>query len=317
MSQENTTPSLALQTDFEPRINRVYGWKRDLPSHQENFLLVAHPSVIKTFPKQKFLTNLPPVYDQGQLGSCTANALAAAFEYEQKQQNLQDFMPSRLFIYYNERNLEGSVPYDSGAALSDGIKSLTALGVCPESMCPYDISEFATKPSSGAYVIAIEHQILASKRVPLSIDGFKTMINMGYPVAFGFTVYESFETSEVAKSGIMKMPKLHEKALGGHAVLCIGYDDTKTDGNIKGFLKVRNSWGSTWGNQGYFYMPYDYITKLGLVSDPWVITKNEAPMVKLNKELTKSIETISAKVINFISGIFHHENSTKLTPFKS
>ncbi len=276
-----------------PTQQRVYGWVRDLPSHQENFLLVAHPSVAKKFPKQKFLSSeyLPPVYDQGQLGSCTANALAAIFEYEQKQQGLEDFMPSRLFIYYNERELEGTISIDNGAAISDGIKALTTLGVCSETIWPYDTSKFADKPPTEAFTVASDHQILASRRVPVSIEGFKTMINMGYPVAFGFTVYASFENQQTATTGIMKLPGQHEQNLGGHAVVCVGYSDTMKshDGKTVGFLKVRNSWGNSWGQAGYFFMPYAYVSQLNLVSDMWVITKNEAPLVKLNKEMSEPV----------------------------
>jgi C1A family cysteine protease len=279
---------------------RTYGWVRDLPSNDDNFLLVAHPS--KKFPSKKFLGNLPPVYDQGQLGSCTANALAGAFQYEQRLQNLPDFVPSRLFIYYNERKIENTITIDSGASLSDGIKSLNDSGVCPESSWPYQIEKFTEEPSVSLYKMASSHQVLASKRVPISVNGFKTMINMGYPVAFGFTVYESFESQEVANSGIMPMPKKNEQVLGGHAVLCVGYDDTMKshDGKTTGFLKVRNSWGSQWGKQGYFYMPYDYINQY-YMSDLWVITKNEGMMVKMNKELSTDNSSIKEKIMNIFT----------------
>ncbi len=273
-------------------VKRVYGWKRDLPSHHDNFLLTAHPTVSATFPKQKFLGGLPPVYDQGQLGSCTANALAGAFEFEQLKQGLQDFIPSRLFIYYNERKVEGTVEIDSGAALSDGIRVLTTQGVCKETTWPYDISKFTVVPSSVAFKEGSDHQILASKRVPVSIDGFKTMINMGYPIAFGFTVFQYMESEQMALTGVLKMPGPREQPLGGHAVVCVGYSDTmkSADGRTIGYLKIRNSWGSDWaGQHGYFWMPYSYVNA-GLCSDAWVITKNEATLVKLNKEMSGVIK---------------------------
>ncbi len=275
-------------------VKRIYGWKRDLPSHHDNFLMVANPITVANFPKQKFLSGLPPIYDQGQLGSCTANALAGVFEFEQMKQGLSDFMPSRLFIYYNERKIEGTIGTDSGASLSDGIRVLTTLGVCKETTWPYDVTKLTLTPSSVAFVEGSNHQILASKRVPMSIDGFKTMINMGYPIAFGFTVFSYMESQQMSTTGILKMPGPSEQSIGGHAVVCVGYSDTmkSTDGKHIGYLKVRNSWGPNWGieangSKGYFWMPYTYIN---LCSDAWVITKNEATMVKLNKEMSEPVK---------------------------
>jgi len=268
-------------------IKRVYGWKRDLPSHHDNFLMVANPFVVSTFPKEKFLTGLPPVYDQGSLGSCTANALGSIFEFEQTEQGLPDFMPSRLFIYYNERKIEGTIEVDAGAMLSDGIRALTDFGVCSETTWPYDIRKFSQVPSTDAFKEASDHQILASRRVPMSINGFKTMINMGYPVAFGFTVFSHMESNEMATTGILKLPGPREQALGGHAVACIGYSDImeSPDKSTVGYLLIRNSWGKSWGKDGNFWMPYDYVNS-HLCSDGWVITENEGEMVKLNKQFS-------------------------------
>jgi C1A family cysteine protease len=276
-----------VQTEQPPR--RVYGWKPSLPSHRDNFLMEAHPTVVARFPKIKFLDKLPPIYDQGQLGSCTANALAGIFEFEQNKQGLSDFMPSRLFIYYNERALQGTVSSDSGASLDEGIQTLTTKGVCPETTWPYNISEFTIIPSVTAYSDATSHKILASKKVPVSINGFKTIINMGYPVAFGFTVFSYMESQQMANTGILQLPAHNEQPLGGHAVVCVGYSDTMTSGGHTGFLRVRNSWGSSWGQQGYFFMPYDYV-KAGLCDDLVVITQNEATMLHENKKMSESVE---------------------------
>jgi len=289
----------------EESIKRVYGWVPDLPSTNNNFLLTAHSTVIRKFPPKMSLTNLPPVYDQGQLGSCTANALGGAFEYEQIKQGLADFMPSRLFIYYNERKLEDNIPYDTGASICDGIKTLTKDGVCPEQLCPYDIEEFATCPSENAYKVALDHQISSSMRVQPNINAFKTIINMKLPIVFGFTVYSSFESQEVAKSGMMPLPINSEKVLGGHAVICVGYDDTlkSADKTTVGYLKIRNSWGPNWGQQGYFWMPYAFVDKMKLVSDSWAIMKNEEPL-KLNKMMSKpEHENILNKLKNFVKKI--------------
>jgi C1A family cysteine protease len=283
-------------TDNPLHVSKIYGWKRDLPVHIDNYLQVAHPTVAAKFPPSKYLSSsfLPPIYDQGQLGSCTANALSGAFEFEQKKEGLDDFMPSRLFLYYNERVLEGTVNTDSGAALSDGIKVLTNTGICPESNWPYDITKFSTMPPALDFVYAKTHKILGSKPVPVNIIGFKTMINMGYPVVFGFTVYESFENQQTATTGIMQMPVAGEQVLGGHAIVCVGYSDTMKshDGKTVGYLKCRNSWGTSWGSPqspGYFWMPYNYM-KAGLLSDAWVITQNEATLVNENKKMAEEVK---------------------------
>jgi C1A family cysteine protease len=291
-----TSPLEPITSPLEPKeekkILRSYGFKPDLPlsSKDKNLMLTAHSSVRRRFPKKLELINLPPVYDQGALGSCTSQSLSAAFQYEQRRQNLPDYMPSRLFIYYNERSLEGTINIDSGAALSDGIKSMTNLGVASEEKCPYIIEKFAEKPSDEAYRFALDHQVIKSSRVNMTVNDFKTMINLNVPIAFGFTVYESFEDQETARTGIMKVPDTtKEECLGGHAVLCIGYDDLKTSADKKtvGYLKVRNSWGSSWGSGGYFYMPYDVI-KNGLACDGWAIMQNESTM-RLNRQMSEPI----------------------------
>ena len=209
--------------------------------------------------------NCPPVYDQGDLGSCTANAIGAAIEFDQIKQGMQPWVPSRLFIYYNERVVEGTVNEDAGAEIRDGIKVVNSQGVCPELNWPYNPSQFTTKPILECYDIAKQHPAVLYHSVNQDLHSLQQVLASGFPVVFGFTVYESFESDVVAKTGIMGMPKRHEQTLGGHAVLCVGYDNAKKQ------MIVRNSWGPTWGDQGYFHMPFDYITDKKLASDFWVI----------------------------------------------
>jgi C1A family cysteine protease len=189
----------------------------------------------------------PAVYNQGRLGSCTANAIGAAFEFELRKQNpASDFMPSRLFIYYNERVIENTVPMDCGASLRDGIKSVHHQGVCPEAEWPYDIGKFADTPPDPCYADALNHQVLSYSRIPRTLD-------------------ESFESPAVATTGEMDMPKEGEAMIGGHAVLAVGYADSS-----KRFI-IRNSWGAAWGKAGYFTMPYDYLLNANLSDDFWTI----------------------------------------------
>ncbi len=252
-----------------------YGWLPDLPDHRD--LTYAAPAKIlaKLPPKMDLRKNCPPVYDQGQLGSCTANAIGGAFEFELNKQKAPDFMPSRLFIYYNERAIENTVNSDSGAQIRDGIKTVNKLGVCPEKIWPYNTSEFTQKPHAVCYTDALKHQVISYQRIITDINHMKGCLAEGYPFVFGFTVYESFESSAVAQTGIVNLPQKKEKVLGGHAVMAAGYDDAS-----QRFI-VRNSWGINWGQSGYFTMPYAYLTNPNLADDFWTIRLVEVnPAVK-------------------------------------
>jgi C1A family cysteine protease len=208
----------------------------------------------------------PPIVDQGELGSCTANAIAGALEFDQMKQKLVDvFPPSRLFIYYNERVIEGTVNEDSGAMIRDGIKTVSKEGAPHEPLWPYDISKFKVKPSAAAYKDGAKHPAILYQRLNQTVDQLKGCLASGFPFVFGFSVYESFETQVVAKTGKVPMPKPKEKQLGGHAVLAVGYDDAQ-----RRFI-VRNSWGVGWGLKGYFTIPYDYLTNANLADDFWTI----------------------------------------------
>jgi C1A family cysteine protease len=249
-------------TRKEEAIVRKYTWKPQLPDHRDytiSFTATSLPALVDLRSK------MPVVYDQGNLGSCTANAIAAGVEYERLKQKEKDFIPSRLFIYYNERVMEGTVNYDAGAMIRDGIKSVNQQGVCPETEWPYTISKYRTKPSTKCYTDALLSKVLSYSAVTQTLDQLKAALAAGTPFIFGFTVYDSFESNTVATTGIVPMPLPGNYVLGGHAVIAVGYDDSK-----KMFI-VRNSWGTSWGLKGYFYMPYAYVTSPNLASDFWTI----------------------------------------------
>lgn len=231
---------------------------------------VKDPSAL---PKKVDLrSQLSPVVDQGQLGSCTANAIGAGLmEYLEKKQlrnDTKDFVSlSRLFLYYQERKLEGTINSDSGAQLRDGMKVVHKIGVCPETDDPYDISKFTNTPSKKAEKDAPAHRIDEYHRVS-SLHTLKAALAEGHPVVIGMIVFESFEGESAQENGFIPTPKHGEQELGGHALLAAGYDDTlEHDGN-KGYLIVRNSWGDAWGDKGYCYIPYDFVA-LGLITDMW------------------------------------------------
>ena len=257
--------------ELRPRRIKRYGWVPDIPDARDLMFSAAEP-VLRALPRSVDLRpQLPAVYDQGELGSCTANAIAAAFEYVQLKEGLPDFMPSRLFVYYNERVLEGTVGEDSGAMIRDGIKSVHKLGVCSEDTWKYDIEQFAVMPSQAAYAEALDHQVQSYRRVLPMLHQLQGCLAAGYPFVFGFTVYESFESAEVARTGLVPLPARSESALGGHAVLAVGYDDDTQR------FTVRNSWGDGWGVGGYFTMPYGYLTDPSLARDFWTIRIVERP----------------------------------------
>jgi C1A family cysteine protease len=242
------------------------GWLPDLPDVRDH-MFAAPMNVMATLPPSVDLrSKFPPCYDQGQLGSCTGNAIAGAVQFERRKQMLSpDFIPSRLFIYYNERVIEGTVNTDAGAQIRDGIKAVNKQGVCSEKTWPYVIGKFTNKPSAAAYKEAAKHTVTSYSRVARTLTQMKGCLAAGFPFVYGFTVYESFESAAVAKTGKVPMPKPGEKVLGGHAVLAVGYDD-KQDRFI-----TRNSWGPSWGQKGYFTMPYAYLTEPNLSDDFWTI----------------------------------------------
>jgi len=245
---------------------RKYGWLPDIPD-QRDFLYSAVMKIPRVLPDRVDLTGYcSPVEDQGQLGSCTANALAGVLEYLDKRDDNAYTDQSRLFIYYNERFIEHKASDDSGAMLRDGIKSLAKWGSCPEQLWPYRISDFAKKPPAKCYSAATNNSITSYHRLA-TLDEMKACLASGYPFVFGFAVYESFETQLVARTGSVNMPKRSERMIGGHAVAAVGYNEKQ-----KRFL-VRNSWGDKWGMAGYFTMPYEYLEPGCLSSDFWVILR--------------------------------------------
>lgn len=245
---------------------RKLSWIPDLPDVRDHRYSAPRPMLQALPPSVSLRSACPPVYDQGQLGSCTANASGAAFHFDELKQSVEPvFVPSRLFIYYGEREIKGTVGEDAGASIRDGVKVLASQGVPPESMWPYDESQFATKPGAAVYAEALKHQALTFQAVDQTADQVRGCLASGFPVIIGFTVYPSFMTQQVAASGIMPMPGMLERPEGGHAVLVIGYDDV-----TQRFL-VRNSWGDGWGLQGYFWMPYQYLLNPNLASDLWTI----------------------------------------------
>ncbi len=243
-----------------------FGWIPDKPDQRDHYFAVPRGAMVAPPASVDLRSQCPPIYDQGQLGSCTANGISAAIHFDRmKQQLTPDFIPSRLFIYYNERVMENTVNSDAGAAIRDGIKSVAQQGDCPETEWPYDVSQFANKPAPKCYKDARKYKAVQYQAVMQILSQMKGCLASGYPFVFGFTVYESFESPQVAQTGLVPMPGQTEKVLGGHCVVAVGYDDSQ-----QRFI-VRNSWGTGWGLQGYCTMPYAYLADANLSSDFWTV----------------------------------------------
>jgi len=205
------------------------------------------------------------VYDQGNLGSCTAQAIAGAIEFDMLRQGLAAFTPSRLFIYYNERVIEHCVDFDQGAMPRDGIKVVAGLGAPPESDWPYEVDRFAEEPPARAFRDARRHRVSRYERLSRDLAHMRGCLASGFPFVFGFAVYEGFEGPVVRRTGRLDLPGNKERLIGGHAVLAVGYRDRE-----RRFL-VRNSWGPGFGMDGYFSIPYDYLLERRLSGDFWTI----------------------------------------------
>jgi C1A family cysteine protease len=235
----------------------------DLADIRDHPLMIAAPASLPS--SADLRPQMPPVGDQGQIGSCTAWASTAAFRYELARQKLADFEPSELAQYYWTRSLEGTTKSDAGATIRDAVKTLATVGACPENLWPYDTAKFAKAPPAAAKKAAKKNLVVEYQAVPQTADAIRGALAAGYAVVIGISVYASFESDAVAHTGMVPMPGKHEQMLGGHALCLAGYDDATAR------FTTRNSWGTSFGDKGYVYLPYDYVLSPKLGSDYWVV----------------------------------------------
>jgi C1A family cysteine protease len=251
----------------EPRTPpRGYGWHPSLPDPRD---IPADPTSIpirpEVDPREEYMT---PVYDQGQLGSCTANAVAAAIDAARIVEGKDPIFPARLGIYWLERFVERQpANADRGAYGRDGFKAARRYGVLPESDFPYvdDAHDprFATDPRTDPDWDKAHWKLDEPyKAVRQSLIDIKRVLSNRQTIAFGFTVPASFESAEMAKTGIMAEPDPDDLTNDGHEVLAVGYLADHV-----GYCLVRNSWGSDWGLGGYFLMPWTWLLDSKLTGD--------------------------------------------------
>ena len=238
-------------------------WRPDLPDIRDHLFASHHAVNAATVPDRVDLRpKCPPIVDQGSLGSCTANALAGALGFIHGGPSAAP--ASRLFVYYGERVLEGTIRQDAGAEIRDGVRVLNKLGAPPEADWPYVMTKFARKPPKKAFADALKQRISTYQRITTHDERLQCLAD-GAVIVFGFTCYESLDSDEVARTGVLPMPAPGEKVTGGHAVVLVGYD------RVAGTYLVRNSWGTSWGLAGYFTMPFAYVDDDNLSDDYWTL----------------------------------------------
>ncbi len=227
-------------------------------------------------------TKMDYIYDQGSIGSCVANATGWVLKY-----NKPTFLPSRLYIYYYARLFDfkqgdNNPNIDDGTTIQQGFKVLNKKGVCSEVLYPYITSKQGLQPPKSLDSGALKNRVIQYAPVQQEVNYMKNLLKMGYPFVFGILVYQSFMTNSVTRTGIVPMPKNGEIILGGHAITAVGYDDTTQ------MIKFANSWGRGWGNRGYGYIPYAYITNGSLCGDIWTMYKVNmqipVPPAKIHKK---------------------------------
>jgi len=308
--------------DGTTRPVHLAGWKKQSNDvRDEPFRLKLHSGFFKVAASWDNRPICSPIEDQGNLGSCTAQTVAALIEANEiKRLKPQLFAAaaavaqvttsgvtvqtdgsivftakvvppvvapapaptpapvqaklihvSRLFQYYATRKLEGTVAEDAGATIRGSIKTSAKYGVVDERLWAYDVSKFTVDPPAAVWTNAAAHVVTSYHSIADGdIATMKSTLSMGYLVAFGFQVYDYFMSSAMAKKAVLPLPSAGEQLQGGHAVALVGYDDAKN-----AFL-VRNSWGTSWGLGGYFWMSYDYVKNTSLASDFWVV--NSTPL---------------------------------------
>jgi C1A family cysteine protease len=249
------------------QLRHVAGWRPGVPDHRDRKYL----PLVATVPTHVDLTTspfMPRVEDQGQLGSCTANAGTSLMEFVRRKMNKPPCEFSRLFVYYNSRKI-GNLPLDqdTGAVIRDVLKGLAFYGACLEPLWPYNIPRFAQQPNHNAYKNGASHQVLKYLSCA-DLHAIKASLAQGYPVEIGFSVIEAMLSDEVAVTGVVPMPTPSDQVVGGHAVLVCGYDDAKHA------VMFQNSWSTAWGQGGYGWLPYGYFTE-GLADDFWTVRTEE------------------------------------------
>ncbi|MGG1555015.1 C1 family peptidase [Paenibacillus ferrarius] len=220
------------------------------------------------FPREVDLRSkdIMEIFNQLSLGACGLFAITQFMMYRMKQDTPSHyyFYLSQLYLYWKTRELEGTIGWDSGISLRDGLKIAQQVGVCRQSFFPYDINKFKDKPTPEAEADAANYKVKEYHRI-MTVAQYKSALSEGNPVIMGIEIYDSFTGGEVERTGIVPLPDRNKESFNGyHGILGMGY---KLIGNSE-YMICRNSWGPVWGDKGYFYLPMDFIGRH--VTDMWV-----------------------------------------------
>lgn len=242
--------------------HKTFGWVPDLPDFRDALYADHYRVNEAALPSKTSIRNgMSPVRDQGQLGSCTGFSTCAAVEFL-----IPGTVVSPLFVYYEERAAEGTIKADAGANIRTGIKVLNKLGAASELIWPYSDgpTRFIKRPSAKAKADAAKRRLTTYLRCASRLQVMSALAS-GKPVVIGFSCYASLETAAVDKTGIVPVPKKTERMIGGHAICLTGYD-TSTK-----LFQFKNSWGASWGDEGYGYLPFGYLDNADLADDFWCL----------------------------------------------
>jgi hypothetical protein len=251
-----------LTTDTGQR--HAYGWRPSPPDKRDyRYQARVDPATLPA--SVDLAASLPPAWDQSQLGSCTAFTGAAAVVFDLVKQGIGlAFVPSFLFLYYNERKDDGTIPVDAGSSMREIAKALAKYGLAHDAFWPYNISRFADAPPAAAYDDGLKTVLTQYLAVAQDVNAIKSCLADGYPVMVGISVYQSFENAGATGDVPMPTPP-NDRLLGGHALLVVGYNDAT------GRWKFRNSWGTSWGKSGYGTLPYAFLADAELSDDFWTL----------------------------------------------
>lgn len=261
-----------MSTTQNTRWRYAGGWTPDYPDYRhQKYITIANPNLLaQPNPSADLTRYFPEVVNQENLNCCTACACTGAYEYElglAKGQVVSAHF-SFIFVYYNQRVLQDSLYYNSGATIGDGLYTLNHCGACLEDDWTTYFREFDKKPYKSCYEEALHNRIPAYYQLDQDIKQMKACLSEGHPFIFGFSAYDS---AQDAPNGNIPVPGENDVFTFGHALVAVGYDDEKQVFNI------RNSWGNNWGVNGYGTIPYDYLTKEGLSRDFWTIRLVSTP----------------------------------------
>jgi len=265
-------PEVPMEVETKAPRRFSYGWRPDVPDRRDRYRAVARRLALGLPESVDLRPAMPMIYEQGELGSCVAQCVSACIEYLQVKQGFPRWPPSRLFLYYNARRIEGTPLEDSGSSIRSGVLAANRWGACYAALWPYQIERFAEPPPPACYEVAENHQALRYERVHQSAEAIQACLADGWPIIFGAAVYTSFESLSVAMTGVVPTPGSDVPARGmpqGHAMVLVGYDRPRN------CYLVRNHWGDSWGMAGYCVMSEEYVLHPSLCDDFWCLTALE------------------------------------------